>query len=340
MAEAQRFLTPVGRLVQGDCFEPQTKDQQGNLRVVKSGPNAGQPNPQFFIAVAFRKDDPAFGELYGLMDRVARAGFPHLFPTPGQQCVNPQFAWKLIDGDGIDTNGKPNASKEGFASHWVIRFSSGFAPKVYYAGKYSDAERITKERAHEVKRGYFIRVAGSVAGNDNAQRPGLYLNFDMVELMAHGQEITSGPDAASTFAQAAPAQLPPGAVPIPMTAAHSAPPPPAAVAAPVPVPNVAPPVPAAVAPVPAAAPPVPAAAPPAPAAAPYAGYMAPPPTPGAAPAPAPVPAAAPPAPAAAPASPYAGLQLTAAAAGQTFDSLAQVGWTPELLLAQGMAVRV
>ena len=39
------ILTPVGRIVQGSCFEAKTHDLQGNPLVVKTGPNAGQPEP-------------------------------------------------------------------------------------------------------------------------------------------------------------------------------------------------------------------------------------------------------------------------------------------------------
>ena len=139
---ASIFTTPVGRLVQGSPFEPQTKDQKGNLRVVKSGPNAGQPSPQWFVAVAFAKTDPAWPAFYAILDAEARAGFPNLFPGGGP-CILPSFAWKIIDGDGFDTTGKPWSSREGFAGHWVVRFTSGFAPKCFHAGRYDPADQIS-----------------------------------------------------------------------------------------------------------------------------------------------------------------------------------------------------
>jgi hypothetical protein len=197
----ETFTTPVGRLVQGDCFEAQTKDQQGNLRVIKTGPNAGQPNPTFFIAVAYAKDNAEFNAFYALLDRVARAEWPALFPTPGGPCVNPKFAMKVVDGDGLDTNGKSNATKEGFAGHWIVRFASSYAPKVVRPAGNGTWETITDPAA--IKRGYFVRIAGSVTGNDNAQNPGLYVNLDMIELAAYGPEIVSGPDAATAFGSAA-----------------------------------------------------------------------------------------------------------------------------------------
>ena len=257
MSASEKFLTPVGRLVQGDLFEPQTKDQQGNPRVVKNGPNAGQPNPQYFIAVAFSKADPAWPAFHASLDRVARQSFPTLFPNPAQGCVHPQFAWKIVDGDGIDSSGKPNSGKEGFAGHWVVRFASSYAPRCFHKGHYAPHEQITDPKA--IRRGYYVRVAGSAAGNGQMQKPGLYVNLDMVELSGYGDEITSGPDASSVFGATAP-QLPVGASATPMGGA--AVPPPAA---------------APVTPPPVVQPPAAAPVTPPPVVQPNAGYMTPPP---------------------------------------------------------------
>lgn len=209
------FLTPVGRLVQGDPFEPQTKNMQGQPLVTMSG----QPTQRYFIAVAFRKDDANFGAFYQKLVEVARGSFPNLFNAQGQ-CSHPRFSWKLMDGDGVDENGKSNATKEGFAGHWVVKFSSSFAPRCFHAGHYQPHEQIQDKNA--IQRGYFVRVAGTIEGNDNAQKPGLYVNLSMVELAGVGPVITSGPDAAAVFGGAAPA-LPQGAQPLPMHAGQAAP---------------------------------------------------------------------------------------------------------------------
>lgn len=210
------FLTPVGRLVQGDPFEAQTKNKAGQPLVTKSG----QPTQRYFIAVAFPKADPRgeFAAFYQKLVEVARGSFPQLFNAQGQ-CSHPRFSWKLADGDGVDDDGKPNANKSGFAGHWVIKFSSSFAPKCFHAGRYQPHEQIQDAKA--IPRGYYVRVAGTIEGNDDVSKPGLYVNLSMVEL-AGGQPsdmIVSGPDAATVFG-GAPAMLPAGvAAPIlPMTA--------------------------------------------------------------------------------------------------------------------------
>lgn len=326
---ATRFTTPVGRLVQGSLSQPQTTDQQGNLRVKKSGPNAGQPDPQYFIAVAFPKNDPQWPAFYAILDAQARADFPHLFPVPGGPCVNPAFSWKVIDGDGVDSTGKSNASKEGFAGCWVVRFSSAFAPKCFQQPNFAAHQQLPDPSV--IKRGYYVQVNGTVDGNKNAQKPGIYVNLDMVNWVGSGPEIISGPDAGEAFGQGAP--LPPGAsaVPVGMMApggGAAAAYPGAPVAAPA-APAYPQPVAAPAAPAPAAASPSPAAASPAPAnVQPYAGYMAP------APAPA-MPGAPPPAPAA-PAPAPAGPAMLPAANGVTYEAYRAAGWTDEQLVQAGM----
>lgn len=307
MSTAEKFLTPVGRLVQGDLFEAQTKDAQGNLRVVKKGPNMGQPNPQYFIAVAFAKNDPAWPAFFAILDRVARAGFPNLFPNPQQGCVHPGFAWKVVDGDGVDSSGKPNSAKEGFAGHWVVRFASSYAPRCFHKGQYAPHEQITDPKL--IRRGFYVRVAGSVAGNGEAQKPGLYVNLDMVELSGYGPEIVSGPDAAEAFGGTA-AQLPPGASPTPMATptpgpGMTAPP---MTAAPGAGPGmVAPPMTGAPAVGPGVAAPGVGVAPPV---TPNTAYMTPPPQPA--------------------------RQMTAAANGMTYEQAIGLGWTDDLLRQHGM----
>ena len=347
----ETFTTPVGRLVMGDCFEAQTKDHTGAPRLVKSGPNIGQPNPQFYIGVAFPKMLPnpttgvletnhEFNAFYALLDRVARAEWPNLFPTPGAPCVNPNFAFKVRDGDGVDrTTGKSLADREGWAGCWIVSFSSAYAPKVVQpvGGAW---QAITDKAA--VKRGYFVRVAGSVTGNGSPQTPGLFVNLDMIELAGYGPEIVTGPDAASAFGSAPAAPIP-GMTATPQLGAGL----PAAGAPPVPgvgAPAMPPVTPAAVPGVGA-----PAMPPVAPAAVPgYTGYMGVPgATPGApaAPLPGTVPNAASPALPAVPPSPSAPVAMpspsrvmTAAAAGQAYESFVAAGWTDELLVANGYMI--
>lgn len=204
------FLTPVGRFVQGDPFEAQTKNMQGQPLMTQSG----QPTQRYFMAVAFKKTDTAFGALWQLIDQIGRASFPgiNILPPWDPQC---RFSWKVMDGDGVDDNGKSNANKPGFAGCWVVKFSSSFAPRCFYAGKYAPHEQI--QDANAIKRGWYVRISGTIEGNANMQKPGVYVNLSMVELVGGSPAdiIVTGPDASTVFGGQA-AQLPPGVAALPM----------------------------------------------------------------------------------------------------------------------------
>lgn len=335
------FLTPVGRLVQGDPFEAQTKNMQGQPLMTMSG----QPTQRYFIALAFAKNNPPnhptapnqpnaeFAAFYQKLVDTARGSFPALFNAQGQ-CSHPRFSWKLMDGDGVDDNGKSNATKEGFAGHWVVKFSSSFAPRCFHAGHYQPHEQIQDPKA--IQRGYFVRVAGTIEGNENPTKPGLYVNLSMVELAGVGPIISSGPDASAVFGGAA-AQLPAGAQPLPMNAgampgAAPFPLPGASIAAAPSLPNMnvgMPPAgPATISP----SSPAPLAIPPNPAfLAGPAGVAASAPVVGT--------PSAPMAPAfTAPSAPPSSPQMTAKAGGATYEQFKSQGWADDQMRAQGYLV--
>jgi len=332
------FTSPVGRLVQGDAFKPNTTDMQGQPLTIKTGPNAGQARTEWFVALAFAKTDPNWPAFKALIDAEARLSWPHLFPTPGGPCVLPTFSDKVVDGDGFDDRGRPFNRLDGFAGHWVVRFTNGFQPKVVK----SEGGVWREARPEEMKRGYYGRVAGTIKSNDNAQKPGLHMNWSQFAIDGIGPEIIVGPSAEDAFGTAGgPVALPPGAShtpvasgpmpgigPVMLPAANGVPyaamiaagwtdaaliaagmmdPPPAA--APAPPAHMAAPMPPMAAPAP----------PPAPAAPAYDGYRA-------------GPAPAPPAP-----PPTAPVRvMLPAAQGATYEAMIGAGWTDALLIANGM----
>ena len=191
------IASPVGRIVQGDCYEPQTTDMDGKPLVTKSGPNAGQARVNYFVGLAIEKNHPGLAEFYGKYLEVARASFPHLFDAQGN-CTHPQFAWKYIDGDGRDTSGKPWADREGFAGHYVFRFASGFAPQLLQMQN-GTAVAIPDSAGKAIRRGFYAQVICSIEGNGNAQKPGLYTNLHAVVLAGYGKEIMGGVDVAAAL---------------------------------------------------------------------------------------------------------------------------------------------
>jgi len=135
---------------------------------------------EFFACVGvIAKNDPAWNQVWSAMNEVARAAFPHLF-SPDGNCVLPTVAWKVVDGDGYDTTGKQNSSKEGFAGHFVLRLTSGFAPKVFLKNRYDPSQQVMDAR--ELPTGYYIRALIDITSNDDATKPGIYLNLKLVEV--------------------------------------------------------------------------------------------------------------------------------------------------------------
>lgn len=199
------FQSAVGRLVQGSVLTGSDKDSKGNDRITKTGPNKGQPYTSYFMAVAYRKDDPNWPAFYAQIYNEGRTGYPQYFGADGRP-THPRFTFKIADGDGIDDDGKPNNTKEGFAGHWVVKFSSSFAPKLWDAltGQYCvDPGR--------VKRGWFVSVMGNIKPNIGSDVPGVYINHTGVVLVAYGPEIVSGPDVAAMHAASGQQALPQGA---------------------------------------------------------------------------------------------------------------------------------
>lgn len=216
MSDNIEILTPVGRLVQGDAFVGQDKDHSGADLVIKSGVNAGQPTVRYFVGIAIPKTDPGLPALQQQILQAAMQGFPTLFDAQGN-CSNPRFAYKWVDGDSQVPNekGRKPCEYEGFPGNLILRFNSGFAPKVWNTG----ATAILTDHA-SVKRGCFIRVAGTVRANGDLSKPGVYLNHSLIEFVAFGEEISSGPDGAAIFGGAPIAgALPAGASATPVAGA-------------------------------------------------------------------------------------------------------------------------
>jgi hypothetical protein len=184
----EQILTPVGRLVQGSLYEPQTTDPENNPLTIKSGPQAGQPRTIYYFAIAIPKGpekhwaETVWGQKIWA---VGHAGFPN------GQANSPSFAWKIIDGDSQTPNrkGKKPCEKEGYPQHWVLNFSSGFAPTI--VNETGSAYILEKDA---VNAGDYIQIAGTVDDNGSTQQPGVFLNHSHVAFVRYGKRITQGVD--------------------------------------------------------------------------------------------------------------------------------------------------
>ncbi len=317
MGQSVEILTPVGRLVMGSLYKPQTTDIDGKPLLVKNGPNAGQPTQRFFFALAIPKDGS--GQHWGATPWGAKIWQCGHASFPQGQAQNPTFAWKVVDGDSTvpNTKGVKPCDREGYRGHWVLSFSSGFAPKIYRLDASNQPTPWLDVDA--INPGDYIEVLGNVAGNDNALKPGVFLNHSMVCFRGYGQRIIVGPDPTQVGfgASAAPA----GVSAMPVGAALA----PAAAGTPLPPGASAPLPPAATVAAPVATPPV--------AVQPSTTYMAPPGAAALTGGGSGVPL--PPGAAAAVATPP-GRQMTPKAGGASYEQLIANGWTDALLRSEGL----
>jgi hypothetical protein len=207
MAEAIKRLditTPVGRLVGGSLYDPETKDANGNPLTLR---DKITPRVDYQFAIAIPKtpdvqhwaNEPWGGPIWAL----GNAAFPGI-------AQRPDFAWKITDGDSTMPNKKNRkpCDREGYPGHWVIWFTGGYAPQIWNA---DGTKQLLEKDA--VKSGYYIQVFGNVSPN-TGDSPGLYMNHSMVAYAAWGEEIRVGPDVtAAGFGVGV--TLPPGASLVP-----------------------------------------------------------------------------------------------------------------------------
>ncbi len=198
------IITPVGRMVQGDPFKVRTTNMDGKPLINTKG----DPRVEYFFAIAIAKDNLEWPAMLKTIQQEAVVGFPN-----GQTQL-PTFSWKIVDGDAAT-----NKDKDGFPGHWVVRCSSGFQPKIYTKG--ITAQIVDPE---QLKRGYYIRTYLSIRANGSLTKPGVYINPSMIEVIAYGEEIQSGPDAMQVFGTAPVGALPFGASEIPLAGSPITPP--------------------------------------------------------------------------------------------------------------------
>lgn len=220
MSDRVNITTPVGRIVMGDLYKGSTTDAENKPLVIKTGPNAGQPRVNFFFALAIPKEPGHTHWAHTAWGKQIWEVGCRAFPNAAQ---SPAFAWKIEDGDSQIPNkrGRKPCDNEGWRGCWVLKFSGGFAPKIY---EQQNGGYVQLTEVGRVKPGYFAEVAFSVEGNGSQSQPGVYLNHSMVCFRAYGAEIVFGPDVnAAGFGQAplpagATMTPPAGAIPMPQAA--------------------------------------------------------------------------------------------------------------------------
>jgi len=199
------ITTGVGRLVMGSPDRFSTKNSVGETLVYKSGARKGEPRKSYFVGIALPKSEPSTAELINSIKAHAASQDP-------QGVLNPDFAYKITDGDStvLNQKNKRPCDKEGFPGHMILNFSSDRAPACYN----SENKSIP---ADEIKTGYYVMLHGSVSATPRLVNPGVFLNVDMIQLVAFGEVISPRAVASDVFGTQV--KLPEGAKVIPPVAA-------------------------------------------------------------------------------------------------------------------------
>lgn len=302
--EREYVLFPVGRIVQGSVYEPQTTDATNRPLVVKTGAKAGQPRVDYYIGYAIPKGTEQHWVYTEWGKKIYEIATRHFIKGETQR---PDFAWKIKDGDGQTPNSKgvKDCDREGYPGHWVLNFTGGFAPSLVNA----DGTPFTLP-TNSINPGDFIQVYGSVSDNGSDLNPGIFLNHSHIAFIGYGKRIVFATIDPKTLGWSK--QLPAGASATPQAQGFA---PPAEQQAVHPVDaalgNVPPPNAAPIPVTPHAMHSIPVNAP-APAPAPYPAILAPPPKPA--------------------------KVMTAKAAGATYEQFISVGWDDAGLIKDGYMV--
>ena len=191
------ILFPIGRLVGGSLYEPNTTNMDGQPLVYKTGKRIGQPRVDYYIAIAIPKTQQHWAhEVDHTNPRVGawgakiwEAGHKFWGDIAGQK---PSFAWKIIDGDSTAYNDanppRRPCDMVGYKGHWVISMTRSEAPQIVNA----DGSAFILEK-NAVKRGYFVQVAATITSNNSDTKMGIFFNHDAVSLQFQGEEISFMP---------------------------------------------------------------------------------------------------------------------------------------------------
>jgi hypothetical protein len=199
MAQERIMITsPVVRIVQGDIYNPSTKDMKGNPLVYRTGVDAGKPRVDYFLKTAFAKTP---GQSHW-----SQGDFGKQIWNAGASLWNgsTNLFWKIEDGDdatpNIERKGRKNCDNEGWPGNWVMKFGSSFAPKLVHM--VGGAPVPLTEEGY-IKCGDYVQVYFEVRSNNDVSKPGLLYNAAIICFTSGGKEIYVGPDAsAAGFGQA------------------------------------------------------------------------------------------------------------------------------------------
>ena len=209
-----QILLPIGRMIGGsvDKLHPRTESDGKTPKLDRDG----KPMMQVNFGVAMPKQPGhthwSQTEWGAQIAAIGQSAYPQMWQ-------NPAFSWKILDGDSAipNKNGKKPVEQTGYAGHWIIWFSQGWAPKLV------NSDGTVELPTGAIVAGYYVQVLAEVIGNviKPGETPGIYMNPAAVALAGEGDKIVTEVD---TTAVGFGGALPAGARPVqPVVAGFGAP---------------------------------------------------------------------------------------------------------------------
>lgn len=170
------------RLVWGHPMKPQIKKHQDGPNKGQPVLKDGQPVKVWSFGIAIEKTHFQT-HIWPQMAAEAATGYPNGVPQ--------RFAWKFVDGDGIDSKGVPYNKREGYAGCYVLTISTEF--KCPECWRDNGAGGFTQLREDEFKTGDYLACSLNLKVNvaTGTNTPSMYVNPLAVQVVGQGTEIVS-----------------------------------------------------------------------------------------------------------------------------------------------------
>ncbi len=196
-----------GRIVRGHpaIKKPVIDDATKKQKISENG----TPRENIYFGLAVEKS--VFSQQY----------WPNFYQealTSFPQGVPNNFAYKFIDGDTNDAEGKPYSRHPGYAGCFVINFSTeGFPPPIFKQDPAAPGG-YRQMSPEEVSCGDYVAVTSLLKynGNTGTRKPGLYVNPTAILFVGYGEKIASASVDPSEKFKGFQAQLPAGASATPL----------------------------------------------------------------------------------------------------------------------------
>lgn len=188
-----------GRIVwvAGDLFKGQVKTIFGTNQP-QLDQKTGEKQVQYGFGLAVPKSELADpnrgGPLWTAMHEEAWTLYP-------SRQIPPSFAMKFKDGDGVDDQGRPFSSREGYQGCLVFALTTQLPIRFF---KWENGQNV--QISDGIKCGDYCNVQVSIKGHaaHGPGKAGLFLNPMAVQLVAPGKEIFNAPSGDQVFGLAAP----------------------------------------------------------------------------------------------------------------------------------------